>query len=54
MRFGHGDAGVPQDLGQLVAVAAGLDPARAEGERGGAGSDRAVDAAGRGAVSSVA
>ena len=31
VRFGHGDAGVPEDLRQLVDVAAGLKPARAEG-----------------------
>jgi MOSC domain-containing protein YiiM/ferredoxin-NADP reductase/ferredoxin len=31
--FGYGDAGVPGDLGQLVDVAAGLEPARAEGVR---------------------
>jgi hypothetical protein len=29
--FGHGDAGVPEDLRQLEDVAAGLEPPRAEG-----------------------
>ena len=31
VRFGHGDAGVPEDLGQLVDVAAGLESPRSEG-----------------------
>jgi len=31
VRFGYCDAGVPEDLRQLVDVAAGLEPTRAEG-----------------------